>query len=307
MGKIIRITPELRENLRAEFDKYLSTAKCQGGKIQFTRTLPGAKDRKATVFITPSAFAKMWALISGFSKEVAWHGRARRLDDETKDEYLIYDIMVYPQEVTGGTVNTDQMKYQDWILKFDDEVFHSIRFQGHSHVEMAVSPSSTDMDHQKKIIDQLGDEDFYIFMIWNKKAACHTKVYDMKKNVFFDNEDCTVRMVEDGVDFEAFMKEANEMVKDRVYTTPTYAGGYRGSYSGNADYSEFGRTPAGSSAAQPYTPVDTKPALPEAKPDEKKKETQEPTQKPRVPISGGYVMDYDDDNDDPFPTDSHAK
>ena len=104
MGKLISLTPEVKEHLRSEFEKYLDSAKCQDGKVQFIRQLDSVKDRKATVYLTPQAFAKMWALISNFNKEVAWHGLARRMEDETKDEYLIYDILVYPQEVTGTTV-----------------------------------------------------------------------------------------------------------------------------------------------------------------------------------------------------------
>lgn len=308
MGKLISLTPEIKDHLRSEFGKYLETAKCQDGKVQFIRQLDAVKDRKATVFLTPQAFAKLWALVTNFNKEVAWHGLARRMEDETKDEYLIYDIMVYPQEVTGSTVNTDQMEYQNWLLGLSNEVFNNVRFQGHSHVEIAVNPSGTDLDHQRRLLDQLGPEDFYIFQIWNKKSACHTKIYDMKKNVFFDNSDCSVRMFGDGVNFEEFLNGAKEMVKERSYATPTYigAGGYRG---GSGVYSTDTFGGKSSNATVYGTP--SAPALPSSGPvvvskdpakDAAAKPASEPAAKPRVPIAGNYIMDDGiDDFDDPYP------
>lgn len=310
MGKLISLTPEIKDHLRSEFDKYLESAKCQDGKVQFIRQLDAVKDRKATVFLTPQAFAKLWALVTNFNKEVAWHGLARRMEDETKDEYLIYDIMVYPQEVTGSTVNTDQMEYQNWLLGLSNEVFNNVRFQGHSHVEMAVNPSTTDLDHQRRILDQLGPEDFYIFQIWNKKSACHTKIYDMKKNVFFDNSDCSVRMFGDGVNFEEFLKGAKEMVKERSYSTPTYVGGYRGGPGSVYSTDTFGgksgsATVYGTPAAAPLPsagPVVVSKGSDKDADNGGAKPAQEPAAKPRVPIAGNYVLEDEDYGyDDPYP------
>ena len=44
-------------------------------------------------------------------------------------------------------------------------------YAGHSHVNMGTSPSSVDLNHQEEILRMLGDNDFYIFMIWNKSFA----------------------------------------------------------------------------------------------------------------------------------------
>ena len=309
MGQIIRLTPELRESMRTEFEKYMETARCQGGKINFSKALPDMKDRKATVYLTTLAFTKLWTLVMNFDKEVAWNGIAHRLDDEElPDSYLVTDILVYPQQVTGTTVETDQLAYQNWFLTLGMEVNNHIRFQGHSHVKMGVSPSGTDLEHQKKIISQLGDEDFYIFMIWNKNADCHTKVYDMQKNLFFDNADCTVKIMEDGFSFAEFLKQAKEMVKEQVYTTPTYAGGYRGGYYGEGSYGgNYGGNYGGSgnyggypsSVFKKEEPKEAKKPEPEKKEPEKKPAEKKPAElapvKPRVPIAAGnfHLDDYD--------------
>ena len=80
---------------------------------------------------------------------------------EEKDTYLISDILVYPQEVTGSTVTTDQNEYEMWLMKQEDDVFNNIRMQGHSHVNMSTSPSSVDLNLYDGILSQL-DSDMFI-------------------------------------------------------------------------------------------------------------------------------------------------
>lgn len=233
MSKIIKITPELLAEARAEFEEALKAGKFADGKINFTKTI-GTVARKATVFFSEIAWLKMWTLISEFDKEVAWHGVAMRGEDFTKDEYFIKDILVYPQEVTGATVNTDQVKYQTWLMNHDDEVFNNIRMQGHSHVNMGVTPSTVDTTHQEQILDQLEGDMFYIFMIWNKRKDKTIKIYDLAKNVLFETADVTVEIMNDGTGIESWLKQAKEMVVSKTYTYPGngYNGGYKGGYNG---------------------------------------------------------------------------
>ena len=181
MSKPIRMTDEHRRQILQEFATSLQGAKLADGKISFIKTFTLEK-QKATVYFTASAWTKMVMLIKEFDKEVAWHGVAYRSEDESKNEYYITDILVYPQEVTGATVNTDQERYQTWLYQHDDEVFNNIRMQGHSHVNMGVSPSGVDTTHQEQILEQLEDDMFYIFMIWNKSFNHYFKVYDMKNS-----------------------------------------------------------------------------------------------------------------------------
>ena len=217
MAKIIKLTPDYIDEVRKAFEEALSSTKLSDGKINFTKTF-GSIKREATVFFTELAWLKMQTLIREFDKEVAWHGIAKRGDDAEKDEYYITDILVYPQEVTGATVNTDQEKYQMWLMGHDDEVFNNIRMQGHSHVNMGTTPSSVDTSLYDRILDQLDDDMFYIFMIYNKKGEKTIKIYDLAKNVLFETSDCTVKVLDDGTGIEKFLKDAKEMVKDKVYT-----------------------------------------------------------------------------------------
>ena len=177
----------------------------------------------------------MQILIREFNDEVAWHGIATRCEE--KDTYLISDILVYPQEVTGTTVTTDQEKYQMWLMEQEDDIFNNIRMQGHSHVNMATSPSSVDLNLYESILDQLSGDMFYIFMIWNKSGSKTVKIYDLRENILFETSDVTVSIKDVG-DMSGFLKEAKELVQKKTYT-PTYGGnGYP--YSGYGGYGSYG-------------------------------------------------------------------
>lgn len=251
MSKIIKLTSEHIEECVKEFREDLASSKVADGKINYTKNL-SAISRKAKIFFSECAWLKMQALIKEFDKEVAWHGVAFRGDDETKDEYIIKDILVYPQQVTGASVEMNTEDYAKWIEKnIDDERFFNIRMQGHSHVTMGVTPSSVDLTHQEAILDQLSENMFYIFMIWNKKQEKNIKIYDMKKNILFESTDIDVDVLDDGYGIDSFIADAKTKVKDRVYT------GYRYPEYGTTGYKY--KTPSytsySSTEATPYQPI----------------------------------------------------
>ena len=223
MSKMIKLTPEYRDEILRDFESSIQGAKIADGKISYTKTF-GYINRKATVYFTEIAWMKMQTLIREFDNEVAWHGVAYRGDDETKDEYYITDILVYPQEVTGATVNTDQKKYEMWLMMHDDEVFSNIRMQGHSHVNMQTTPSGVDTTHQEKILAQLEDDMFYIFMIWNKRGEKTIKIYDLAKNILFDGTDVAVAVQDDGIGISAFLAEAKKMVQEKKHPVSATVG-----------------------------------------------------------------------------------
>lgn len=224
MARYIRMTDELKERARQEFDEFLSASdKMLDGKISFSKKFD-VTGKKTTVYLSEEAWCKMQALVNGFSNEVAWHGVAARVESDDVDGYIISDIVVYPQSVTGATVDMDEEGYAMWIIQNDgDERFNQLWMQGHSHVNMATAPSPTDIKHQSDILDQLGDEDFYIFMILNKSGSRWATIFDMKKNVMYENDDITVSVVGWSSGIDEFMKEARSLVKTKVYQTKPYA------------------------------------------------------------------------------------
>lgn len=291
MSKPIKMTEQYIRECRADFEKALQLVKLADGKMNFTKSF-SIDDKRAVVYFTGEAWAKLTMLLKNFDKEVAWHGVAHRGEDESKDEYIISDIMVYPQTVTGASVDMDTEKYAMWLMEnAEDERFDNIHMQGHSHVNMPTSPSSVDLAHQEEILNMLGDDDFYIFMIWNKSFSSTNKIYDLKKNVLFEDRDITVKLVGAVEDLEAFINSAKEMVITKsVVTQPLYP----------YTYNQSSNRPAG-------TPYNTVPAAQSAAPVKEEKGTEKKSgkkEKPKTklestPVKNAYqrgVFDmYDDE------------
>ena len=219
MANIIRMTPEFIEEAKSAFLDSLAKMRLFDGKINFTKTV-SATTRRATLLFSELAWAKMTSLVAEFSSEVGWHGKATRVEG-APDMYIVEDIYVYPQNVTGTTVTPDQKLYDEWLNSFDDDVFNNMRFHGHSHVNMAVSPSGVDTGFWEEILTQLDDDMFYVFMIINKRWEQHVRIYDMKTNLYFPPSDVDVKIKNDGFGIEALLRDAQNKVKAVTYTPKT--------------------------------------------------------------------------------------
>ena len=139
---------------------------------------------------TGIAYAKQLALLQNCSSEIAWHGTVSVNEDRTV--FTIENMLVYPQSVTGTTVVTDEAKYQQWKQLLNDDEYNSLRFQAHSHVNMGVTPSGVDRNLYDNILQSLGNNSFYIFMIINKKLDVHIEIYDLQNNAFYNNGDVVI-------------------------------------------------------------------------------------------------------------------
>lgn len=228
MSKPIFLTKEYVDAMVEEFRRNVSEAKMTDGKIAFSKSFDytGADDTKAHIIFKPVAYIKMLALLRHFDSEVAWHGTVQR---DGEDKFIITDIIVYPQEVTGSTVNTDQEEYQRWTMALDDEYFNSMRMQGHSHVNMSTTPSSVDANHQQQILAQLKGDDYYIFMVFNKRLEHTIKIYDYANNVMYEDKDVVVNVADEGFNDASFIAAANKSVKRKTYSATI------GSYEGHED------------------------------------------------------------------------
>jgi len=220
MSKIIHMTSEYYDMLRSEFEELLMSGKFSNGKVEFSKSFSDTK-QKATVYFREAAWYKMQSLIQDFEKEVAWHGTVERGNDPEKHEFIITDILVYPQIVTGTTADTDQIQYQTWLYSLDDDIFNALRFQGHSHVNMATSPSSVDTSHQEEILKQIEGDMFYIFGIFNKRGEFNIRIYDYAVNTFFESSDITIKVLDGDFGLEKFLSEAHELVVEKKFTSPT--------------------------------------------------------------------------------------
>lgn len=196
--KHIKIDDEVKEDLIENFKKYINTTKLTESNIHYTAAIDNLVDKtkypKARLYISAIAYLKMMLYVRDTSTEIAWHGTVKR---HGKNVFQITDVMLYPQTVTGATVNTDQDKYNEWIQDLDDDTHNSMRFQGHSHVNMGVTPSGTDMTFYNDILQVLPNNDFYIFMIMNKQGNMTLLIYDLAENIIYENEDIDYSIIND--------------------------------------------------------------------------------------------------------------
>lgn len=231
--KVFRIPEDLKERLREEFETALDKNVICGDSFKFEKKLV-LDDKKslprAKLLIRETAMSKMRALVQKCAKEIAWHGLARRSGDGC--EYEIYDIICYPQEVTSATVKTDDTKYGEWISGLSDEQINNLRMQGHSHVSMGVTPSTTDEQFYKELLTQVNRERFYIFLILNKQGDMFVRIADSKFNLQFDKEDIDV-VIENDDGLSEFVKEAMGMLEESkpVYASESYRYYPQSSYS----------------------------------------------------------------------------
>lgn len=214
MSRLIKLTEE-HEGLIQEMVQKIKGTKMLSGEFKFTAKLPEI-DRKAFVFFTPEAYSKMLSLIMTFDKEVGWYGTAKRHGELDDDIYVIDDILVFPQEVTGVTVDSDDERRIEWFNTISDEELMNIRCDCHSHVNMGTSPSGTDDKEVEAVLENLDGDAFRIFMIWNKKLEFTCRIFDMEKNIFFGTGDVEVDVL--GCEIGKFLKGAREMVVNKTTT-----------------------------------------------------------------------------------------
>lgn len=143
---------------------------------------------KPVLYMTDEVKLKMDLLVKESNKEVGWHGLVMKAGLV----YVIYDILLFPQKVTGSTVNPDESEYYEWMEKLTDTQINNMRFHGHSHVNMGVSPSGVDMQFREDLVKNV--EDYYIFMIVNKKGNYEISIYDKALGVVMDESDITFRI-----------------------------------------------------------------------------------------------------------------
>lgn len=252
MSKFIRITPEQIDSAVEEFRAALTGSRLLDGKISYTKKFEAAGER-ATVRFTVLAWAKMERLLDAFDKEVAWHGVCERVAGE-KNTYLISDIMVYPQVVTGGSVKMDETEYAKWLQdNGEDDRFYKINFQGHSHVYMATNPSGVDLEHQASIVNQLKKNGFYLFAIYNKRMSNTWFIYDMESNLFFENKDITVELEGDP---NGFIADAKKMVKEPSTVIGAAQSGKSMSSVAGITTTPASQTGSAKPASQTYQPYD---------------------------------------------------
>ena len=153
---------------------------------------------KARLMFSPLAYAKMLGYIRECDLEIAWHGVVERIsNDDIPVGFYVKDVICYPQKITGATVETDDEPYNQWINSLDTDTYNNMRIQCHSHVNMGVTPSSTDWNYYKQQLRDTADDDFYIFLIMNKRHELWYNIYDKLNNIHYEKGDIEFSVVDE--------------------------------------------------------------------------------------------------------------
>lgn len=182
------------------------------------------------VYITPLALQKMQVYVSECSKEIGWLGEVVR----EGNVFVIVDTMLFKQEVHGATTEIDEnnlMEVAEELLQTPEgsERYSRLKMWGHSHVNMAVTPSGQD-DNQIKLFEQ-GNE-YFIRIIANKKGEMRVDLYDFTTGVAYNCIKWEI-YIQNMIDKDAIKNEMKEKVTEKVFAqTITYGqqGLYRGQY-----------------------------------------------------------------------------
>lgn len=235
--KPIKLTPlvkqTLRENLLKDLDKALDTLKLSDGNFKFNYDLKDILKvdtnivKKPIVYMLAATYLKMLQYVLLSDSEIAWRGTVERKEHL----FFIKDVFLYPQEVTGATVQEDPDEGQKWSDALPDAIYNTMRFQGHSHVNMGAFWSGTDKADQHAHLQELLDDDYYIFAVMNKKQEILVEVYDLAQNVIFEKEDVTFKVfLNKDTTISAIKTEIETFIKKPTTTYFNNYGGYRNNY-----------------------------------------------------------------------------
>lgn len=220
MSRPYKMTEDYAKTLVLDFYKTIWKSPLTGGTLNYSAKMDLGR---ATLLFTPLAYMKQAALVRETDTEIGWHGVAKR-SEENDHTYIVEDILVYPQKVTGSTINPDQGQYNEWMDALDDDTFNNLRMFGHSHVNMGTFASGVDEGYQKDLVAQLGQDMFEIFLILNKKGEHWQRIVDLKTNIVYEKEDIDIGLTECGFDYKAFVDDAaGKLTRDTVTHTATPA------------------------------------------------------------------------------------
>ena len=211
--KVVNFNDSLDARLRRNFNN-LRKDKFSKADALISELLKS--EPKVNIYFTPEAWVKMHTLVKNSSKEIGWHSTVVK----DGNNLLVTDVLIYPQQVTAVTVSADEEKYGPWMHSLNNDTFNSLRGHGHSHVSMGTSPSGTDLAFYKQILDQLGDDDFYVFFIVNKSGDINTIYYDMAQGLLYEKADINISIGLNHETADEWYKKVAENVKDKPFKAP---------------------------------------------------------------------------------------
>lgn len=226
---LINLEP-VREQVRAKLlEKYDSTIYMNTSSVDIKVDVKEILEQyivdkqleEPKVYITAEAYVKLRKLVDDTTTEIGWYGTVTKMPG-FESVFVIDDILVYPQTVTGATCVQDDDRVFEFELNLSTDQVNRKRFHGHSHVNMGVTPSGVDEQFYQDILTQV--DDYFIVMITNKSGAYYTRFYDMQNNILYTGIPVQV-MLDNGIALEHWYDDATQNnIKEHTYTAPIKPG-----------------------------------------------------------------------------------
>jgi hypothetical protein len=237
--RFIDISPMRSDLLKMLEEKFLATEHFNSDTINVSLSLKETVDKvveanklaEPEIFILDKAWLKIQMLVKENSGEVAWHCLVEK---HPNNKYLIYDVLVFPQEVTGATADGIDGEYEMWLATLPDEQFDFCRCHMHSHVNMGVTPSATDEGYYANLMTQVTD--YYITMIINKSHQYHLRFYDKQNNLVWSELEFNI-CDSTGNTYENWYESVKGNIKTKTYGT--LANRQRSIYDYDSDYTSL--------------------------------------------------------------------
>ena len=216
--QLISLTPVKEQVKEKLLEKYDSTLFMNTSKIELKLDIEDILNEyieqqnivEPTIYITPNAYIKMRMLVDKCDKEVGWYGIVNEMPG-LEATYVIEDIVVYPQKVTGATVEQDEDRMFEFEMSLTTEQVNHKRFHGHSHVNMGTSPSGVDESFYQDILSQVND--YFIITITNKRNEYTTRFYDVANNILYTDVPI-VLLQENGTAYLDWFDENKDAIKE---------------------------------------------------------------------------------------------
>ena len=168
-------------NQRKEEETYEIEDFDSSSTVEETSFLDQTHPHAPSVLYTPDAYQTIDYIIQASNLEIGWLG----LVEKTKtNNYLIYDIIVPEQEVSGAEtdITPETLAFVIAQLISEDKNPNHLRYWGHSHVNMAPYPSNQDEEEFQEFLDPSQISDFFIRGIYNKQGHRKVDIADIADN-----------------------------------------------------------------------------------------------------------------------------
>lgn len=154
---------------------YINSSSMQRTTTPLRLKPPEPVPQMPSVYYTKEVWESITYLVDKCTQEIGWLG----LVEEYQGWYLVTEIFIPEQEVSSATTDIEPEALAALTMQLLDEGKdpNQLRYWGHSHVNMQVSPSTTD---ELQIQEYLQDVDFFIRGIYNKKGDSKVDVYDVR-------------------------------------------------------------------------------------------------------------------------------